>query len=197
MGSKRTAGEYGICVVWENSVFWHETNGHTVQASMQASLFAQSTNKDITSMNNVQGQAARKAHKAQHCWPPCKKNLTKKQTNKHTCPAVRFEPISSDKHIKWTDHWRSTSPATVHVFLRVTMMTNCLRGVRQARRWRQRRSSEAPPSRPAASRRAVRQSVRRTSYPQRWRPTVNDATTVPCCCCCCCCHEFTGTHHYL
>ena len=31
-------------------------------------------------MNNVQGQAARKAHKAQHCWPPCKKNLTKKQT---------------------------------------------------------------------------------------------------------------------
>jgi len=21
----------------------------------------------------VQGQAARKAHKAQHCWPPCKK----------------------------------------------------------------------------------------------------------------------------
>jgi len=37
-------------------------------------------------MNNVQGQAARKAHKAQHCWPPCKKrkkNLAKKQTNKH------------------------------------------------------------------------------------------------------------------
>ena len=39
-------------------------------------------------MNNVQGQAARKAHKAQHCWPPCKKNkkiknLTKK-TNKQT-----------------------------------------------------------------------------------------------------------------
>jgi len=52
------------------------------RASKQASLFAQSTNKDITSMNNVQGQAARKAHKAQHCWPPCKKNLTKK-TNKH------------------------------------------------------------------------------------------------------------------
>ena len=40
-------------------------------------------------MNNVQGQAARKAHNAQHCWPPCKekiknkKNLTKK-TNKQT-----------------------------------------------------------------------------------------------------------------
>jgi len=30
---------------------------------VQASLFAQSTNKDITSMNNVQGQAARKAHR--------------------------------------------------------------------------------------------------------------------------------------
>ena len=38
----------------------------------QASLFAQLINKDIISMNNVQGQAARKAHKAQHCWPPCK-----------------------------------------------------------------------------------------------------------------------------
>jgi len=24
-------------------------------------------------MNNVQGQAARKVHKVQHCWPPCKK----------------------------------------------------------------------------------------------------------------------------
>ena len=35
-------------------------------------------------MNNIQGQAARKAHKAQHCWPPCKKNSKlKKQTNKH------------------------------------------------------------------------------------------------------------------
>jgi len=42
-------------------------------ASEQASLFAQFINKDIISMNNVQGQAARKAHKAQHCWPPCKK----------------------------------------------------------------------------------------------------------------------------
>jgi len=50
-------------------------SGHPSAASKQASLFAQSTNKDITSMNNVQGQAAtaRKAHKAQHCWPPCKK----------------------------------------------------------------------------------------------------------------------------
>jgi len=51
--------------------------------SKQASLFAQLINKDIISMNNVQGQAARKAYKAQHCWPPCKKNLTKKQINKH------------------------------------------------------------------------------------------------------------------
>jgi len=50
--------------------------------SKQASLFAQLINKAIISMNNVQGQAARIAHKAQHCWPPCIKNLTKK-TNKH------------------------------------------------------------------------------------------------------------------
>ena len=48
----------------------HERDGHT---SKQAS---QLINKDIISMNNIQGQAARKAHKAQHCWPPCKKNLT-------------------------------------------------------------------------------------------------------------------------
>jgi len=42
--------------------------------SKQASLFARSINtKDIISMNNVQGQAVRKAHKAQHCWPLCKK----------------------------------------------------------------------------------------------------------------------------
>ena len=46
----------------------------SVKASKQASLFAQLINKDIISMNNVQGQAARKAHKAQHCWPPCKIN---------------------------------------------------------------------------------------------------------------------------
>ena len=41
----------------------------------QASIFICPINKhkDIISMNNVQGQAARKAHKAQHCWPPCKK----------------------------------------------------------------------------------------------------------------------------
>ena len=44
-----------------------------VQASKQASLFAQLINKDIISMNHIQGQAVRKAHKAQHCWPPCKK----------------------------------------------------------------------------------------------------------------------------
>jgi len=49
--------------------------------SKQASLFAQLINKAIISMNNVQGQAARIAHKAQHCWPPCIKNLTKKQIN--------------------------------------------------------------------------------------------------------------------
>jgi len=34
-------------------------------------------------MNNIQGQAARKAHKAQHCWPPCKKN-SKLKKNKQT-----------------------------------------------------------------------------------------------------------------
>ena len=41
----------------------------------QASIFICPINKhkDIISINNVQGQAARKAHKAQHCWPPCKK----------------------------------------------------------------------------------------------------------------------------
>ena len=45
------------------------------RASKQASIFICPINKhkDIISMNNVQGQAARKAHKAQHCWPPCKK----------------------------------------------------------------------------------------------------------------------------
>ena len=32
------------------------------QESKQASLFAQLVNKDIISMNNIQGQAARKAH---------------------------------------------------------------------------------------------------------------------------------------
>jgi len=49
------------------------TIDHVRGASKQASLFAQLINKDIISMNNIQGQAARKAHKAQHCWPPCKK----------------------------------------------------------------------------------------------------------------------------
>ena len=45
------------------------------RVSKQASIFICPINKhkDIISMNNVQGQAARKAHKAQHCWPPCKK----------------------------------------------------------------------------------------------------------------------------
>jgi len=51
--------------------------------SNQASLFAQLINKDIISMNNIQGQAAGKAHKAQHCWPPCKKN-SKLKKNKQT-----------------------------------------------------------------------------------------------------------------
>jgi len=37
------------------------------QASKQASLFAQLINKDIILINNIQVQAARKAHKAQHC----------------------------------------------------------------------------------------------------------------------------------
>ena len=46
----------------------------------QASIFICPINKhkDIISMNNVEGQAARKAHKAQHCWPPCKKIKNKK-----------------------------------------------------------------------------------------------------------------------
>jgi len=52
----------------------HFTAKQICMMSKQASLFAQLINKDIISMNNVQGQAARKAHKAQHCWPPCKKN---------------------------------------------------------------------------------------------------------------------------
>jgi len=49
----------------------------SVPASKQTSIFICPINKQrhIISMNNVQGQAARKAHKAQHCWPPCKKIL--------------------------------------------------------------------------------------------------------------------------
>jgi len=38
----------------------------TGSGEKQASLFAKLINKDIISMNNMQGQAARKAHKAQH-----------------------------------------------------------------------------------------------------------------------------------
>ena len=61
--------------------------------SKQASLFARSINtKDIISMNNVQGQAVRKTHKAQHCWPLCKKrkkNLAKKQL-KAVNDVIRF-----------------------------------------------------------------------------------------------------------
>ena len=79
------------------------------QASTQASLFAQSTNKDITSMNNVQGQAARKAHKVQHCWPPCKKNLTKKQTNKHI-HVHRICAVHGSRLINWlSDETRCTA----------------------------------------------------------------------------------------
>jgi len=44
-------------------------------ASKQASLFAKLINKDIISMNNIQGQAARKAHKTQHCWPCLAKKI--------------------------------------------------------------------------------------------------------------------------
>ena len=42
-------------------------------------------------MNDIQGQAARKAHKAQHCWPPCKKNSKVKKNNKqtYTCAQCR------------------------------------------------------------------------------------------------------------
>ena len=38
-------------------------------------------------MNNIPGQAARKAHKAQHRWPPCKKKLNLKKT--YTCAQCR------------------------------------------------------------------------------------------------------------
>ena len=48
-------------------------NNVLAKANKQASLFAQLINKDLISINNIQGQAARKAHKAQQCWPPCKK----------------------------------------------------------------------------------------------------------------------------
>jgi len=47
-------------------------------------------------MNNIHGQAARKDHKAQHCWPPWKKNLTKKQTNKHIHVHVHSAGIQID-----------------------------------------------------------------------------------------------------
>jgi len=47
----------------------------SLEPSKQASIFICPINKhkDIISMNNVQEQAARKAHKVQHCWPPCRK----------------------------------------------------------------------------------------------------------------------------
>jgi len=64
----------------------HSVQACALQASKQASIFIcqLNGNGNIISMNNIQGQTARKAHKAQHCWPPCKKiilNLKKKQTN--------------------------------------------------------------------------------------------------------------------
>ena len=48
-------------------------------------------------MNNVQGQAATKAHKAQHCWPPCKQNskLKNKQTNIYMCAVHEYKYISN------------------------------------------------------------------------------------------------------
>jgi len=52
---------------------------HTMDMSSvtlkQASIFIRPINKYAYNIDdsNVQGQAARKAHKAQHCWPPCKK----------------------------------------------------------------------------------------------------------------------------
>ena len=53
------------------------------QASKKASISIRPINKHTYNIddNNAQGQAARKAHKAQHCWPPCKKNS--KLKNKH------------------------------------------------------------------------------------------------------------------
>jgi len=58
----------------------------------QASLFAQLINKDIILINNIQEQAARKAHKAQHCWAPCKKFQIKKtkQKNKQTYTCAQW-----------------------------------------------------------------------------------------------------------
>jgi len=41
-------------------------------------------------MNNVQGQAARKAHKAQHCWPPCKEVKASNKNWKVNGSAVCF-----------------------------------------------------------------------------------------------------------
>ena len=57
-------------ICWQHSTLRRSSRSEIlVEASKQASLFAQLINKDIISMNNIQGQAARKAHKAQHCWP--------------------------------------------------------------------------------------------------------------------------------
>ena len=59
--------------------------GHVHKLSKQASIFICPSDKQRynISMNNIQGQAARKAHKAQHCWPPCQKN-SKLKKNKQT-----------------------------------------------------------------------------------------------------------------
>jgi len=63
----------GMCIAAFGML--RELSNEALFISKQASLFAQLINKDIISMNNIQGQAARKAHKAQYCWPPCKKIL--------------------------------------------------------------------------------------------------------------------------
>ena len=73
-------------VIRDPASYWFILGRNLVQATKQASLFAQLINKDIISMNNVQGQAVRKAHKAQvrpTLLAALQKNLTKNQTNKH------------------------------------------------------------------------------------------------------------------
>ena len=67
-----TYGAIEMCFDW--LIDWLITR-QCADASKQASLFAQLINKDIILMNNM--QAARKAHKAQYCWPPCKKTNSK------------------------------------------------------------------------------------------------------------------------
>ena len=68
----RRPTRYVRCIVY---IVTHQPANFN-RPSKQASLFAQLINKDNID-NNIQGQPARKAHEAQHCWPPCKKNSTK------------------------------------------------------------------------------------------------------------------------